>query len=111
MRDDIHVDAQCRIISHHQHGPIGKNLEEEWMVRRIYDKEIAALHLSFLCLVLLGCTAHAAPPPQPPVTCTTPIMVPIVTATDANEAPVSTDKVRTNPPICACTDSSVRLCQ
>lgn len=105
------TEKACGVLKRFSY-PIGLNLTEQWMIERIFLKELARKHLLFLAVVCSsGCTVHAAPQPAPPVTCQVPVTVTITTAEDADERPVSTDKMRTQPPICACTDSTVRLCQ
>lgn len=95
--------------------PVNLNLREieliqhiEPSVNKFWGLRQAALAIGLLSC--LGCTAKASPPPQPPITCTTPVTTTVTSLSDASGRPLSIDKLETNPPICACSDSVVRLC-
>lgn len=93
--------------------PIGRNLVEDWMIRQIYEREMAALYKKFILVVLggsLGCTVQAAPhPPTPPVApfvCSnTPVRVMVVRG-DGTVGPV----MALDTAVCVCSDRVVRTC-
>ena len=103
---------QCNLYAKFLSRPIGLNLEEDWMVKNIYYREMAGFYKKMIALIVAGCgtacsTGKASTLPPPPPSCAV-LQVAAINSLDAKGNPVVSYTNGMSEKICACPDGVVR---